>query len=575
MSGKSLENAVLELLCAELQQECFKDARKHVIEATVFKFVEDWRNGDAKMPVVPISDKRAENDVRKPKKICNLVDDSSANTSIRMRRKRMRIPTNEYTWEKETENDDRQSVKSSTVCTETKSEDQHDQAEDMSDETDDMAEAEEDIDGEEHEEEDEDEEDEADDDGDSIDMDEAPQVGGMNGNAVHGSQSGMESGTSMNEEDAAQKRERDSEDSSLEEASMRLPHKRRRKQLAEYASTPKADEQSGGTDEIMQKIHGPRVDINVRRTMKDHGRELDQDKKQVEVIPRRVALKRTNARSEDAEDSMVLDAEDRYYLTLAASAERERLRSGHETHLKGLQLPFNPSGCVRTEPWKEARERSKEYMSRRRRKLVELSRAGEGTKVTQEQAACTMPNWGRSARDNRLSHRRTQQLVESHKQNTFSQNTDILKFNALKSRKKALKFWRSPIHDWGLFALEPIEANDMVIEYIGEVVRQEIADMREQEYERRGIGSSYMFRIDNDSIIDATYKGGLARFINHSCDPNCYAKIITMQGDKKIVIYSKQSINLGEEITYDYKFPLEDEKIPCLCGSAKCRGSLN
>jgi len=57
--------------------------------------------------------------------------------------------------------------------------------------------------------------------------------------------------------------------------------------------------------------------------------------------------------------------------------------------------------------------------------------------------------------------------------------------------------------------------------------------------------------------------------------PNCYAKIITIEGQKKIVIYSKQQISVNEEITYDYKFPIEDEKIPCLCGNPQCRGTLN
>lgn len=57
--------------------------------------------------------------------------------------------------------------------------------------------------------------------------------------------------------------------------------------------------------------------------------------------------------------------------------------------------------------------------------------------------------------------------------------------------------------------------------------------------------------------------------------PNCYAKIITIESQKKIVIYSKQPIGVNEEITYDYKFPLEDEKIPCLCGASQCRGTLN
>lgn len=57
--------------------------------------------------------------------------------------------------------------------------------------------------------------------------------------------------------------------------------------------------------------------------------------------------------------------------------------------------------------------------------------------------------------------------------------------------------------------------------------------------------------------------------------PNCYAKIITVDGQKKIVIYSKRDIDVNEEITYDYKFPFEEVKIPCLCGSQGCRGYLN
>lgn len=57
--------------------------------------------------------------------------------------------------------------------------------------------------------------------------------------------------------------------------------------------------------------------------------------------------------------------------------------------------------------------------------------------------------------------------------------------------------------------------------------------------------------------------------------PNCYAKVITVESQKKIVIYSRQPINVNEEITYDYKFPIEDVKIPCLCGAENCRGTLN
>ena len=152
---------------------------------------------------------------------------------------------------------------------------------------------------------------------------------------------------------------------------------------------------------------------------------------------------------------------------------------------------------------------------------------------------------------------------------------DVLKYNQLQAQKKRLKFAKSAIHDWGLFALEKISKGDFVIEYIGEVIRQKVADNREKVYEMIGIGSSYLFRIDDDTIIDATKIGSIARFINHCCDPNCNAKIIEIEGVQKIIIYAKKDIEEGEEITYDYKFPIEEVKIKCHCGAALCRGSLN
>ncbi|KAI0986509.1 hypothetical protein GJ496_000614 [Pomphorhynchus laevis] len=154
---------------------------------------------------------------------------------------------------------------------------------------------------------------------------------------------------------------------------------------------------------------------------------------------------------------------------------------------------------------------------------------------------------------------------------------EIFRFSQFKLRKKRLQFGRSRIHDWGLFSCEYIAAEEMVIEYVGETIRQTVADKREhrQSVNDGSNGSSYLFRVDSDIIIDATHCGNLARFINHSCDPNCYAKIITVDQCKKVVIYSKREIQRGEEITYDYKFPIEDKKIPCACGATNCRKTLN
>jgi len=89
-----------------------------------------------------------------------------------------------------------------------------------------------------------------------------------------------------------------------------------------------------------------------------------------------------------------------------------------------------------------------------------------------------------------------------------------------------------------------------VIEYVGELIRQQVADKREKAYERQGIGSSYLFRVDEDLVVDATKKGNLGRLINHCCTPNCTAKIITINGEKKIVIYAKAAIEPGDEVTY-------------------------
>ncbi|KAK9690618.1 hypothetical protein RND81_09G141100 [Saponaria officinalis] len=167
---------------------------------------------------------------------------------------------------------------------------------------------------------------------------------------------------------------------------------------------------------------------------------------------------------------------------------------------------------------------------------------------------------GISARTNRVKLRNLLAAAEG---------ADILKASQLMARKKRLRFQRSKIHDWGLIALEPIEAEDFVIEYVGELIRPRISDIREREYEKMGIGSSYLFRLDDGYVVDATKRGGIARFINHSCEPNCYTKTVTVDGQKRIFIYAKRHIASGEEITYNYKFPLEEKKIPCNCGAKR------
>ncbi|XP_018093375.1 histone-lysine N-methyltransferase SETD1B isoform X2 [Xenopus laevis] len=223
------------------------------------------------------------------------------------------------------------------------------------------------------------------------------------------------------------------------------------------------------------------------------------------------------------------------------------------------------TGCARSEGYYKIDKKDKlKYLINNR------SLADEPPIDTQGKSIPAQPQASTRAGSERRSEQR--RLLSSF---TGSCDSDLLKFNQLKFRKKKIRFCKSHIHDWGLFAMEPIVADEMVIEYVGQNIRQVIADMREKRYEDEGIGSSYMFRVDHDTIIDATKCGNFARFINHSCNPNCYAKVVTVESQKKIVIYSKQYINVNEEITYDYKFPIEDVKIPCLCGAENCRGTLN
>ena len=153
-----------------------------------------------------------------------------------------------------------------------------------------------------------------------------------------------------------------------------------------------------------------------------------------------------------------------------------------------------------------------------------------------------------------------------------------LSFDSLAGREQQLRFDRSGIHAWGVFADDDIREGEMIIEYRGEIIENAVAEKREIEYERAKIGSDYMFRIDDLIVCDATKQGNVARFINASCEPNCHTKIISIDGTKRIAIYAKRDIGAGEELCYDYKFPLEydeSKRIPCLCRARDCRGFMN
>jgi SET domain len=206
----------------------------------------------------------------------------------------------------------------------------------------------------------------------------------------------------------------------------------------------------------------------------------------------------------------------------------------------------------------------------------------------------------------------------------------------LRTRMKQFIVRKSPIHSWGLYAVEDIPAGSFVTAYLGEKLRSPcLALLREREWNQFcGIESSYLFRVSPDLYIDATMMGASSRFLNHSCDPNLYAnidheekvktailpvwdvsrvasdlvhtsadllleasaharsplgdlsrdirgelgweKVSYAQEDKGILFFAKRAITIGEELTYDYKFPREKgDKLPCYCQSKNCHGTLN
>jgi hypothetical protein len=134
---------------------------------------------------------------------------------------------------------------------------------------------------------------------------------------------------------------------------------------------------------------------------------------------------------------------------------------------------------------------------------------------------------------------------------------------------------RSSIHGWGAFTRLRHHPGDFVIEYVGEVISLQMANQREKDYSKSVVGiGTYMFATSNKSVIDATAAGNMAHLINHSCDPNCFSRVVLCEGKYRVVISALRKIQPGEELTYDYRFS-GDETLICHCGSNKCRGTVN
>jgi len=134
----------------------------------------------------------------------------------------------------------------------------------------------------------------------------------------------------------------------------------------------------------------------------------------------------------------------------------------------------------------------------------------------------------------------------------------------------------SPLHGLGVFALKRIAKGTRIIEYVGERVSHAEADRRYQDKDARD-NHTFLFIVDEQTVIDAGVGGNEARFVNHACEPNCESVI----EDSRVFIDAIRAIEPGEELTYDYQIQREADDPPdidaifaCRCGLASCRGTL-
>lgn len=139
-----------------------------------------------------------------------------------------------------------------------------------------------------------------------------------------------------------------------------------------------------------------------------------------------------------------------------------------------------------------------------------------------------------------------------------------------------IRVGKSPIHGRGVFAKRKIPKGTRVIEYLGERIQLEKLC---RDPATVGTARVYAFYLDENTVIDGARNGNDARFINHSCDPNCEAYCI----DDRVYIYGMGDIARDDELTFDYKLAATRDGLAgiensrayiCRCGSKNCRGTM-
>ena len=135
---------------------------------------------------------------------------------------------------------------------------------------------------------------------------------------------------------------------------------------------------------------------------------------------------------------------------------------------------------------------------------------------------------------------------------------------------------RSPIQGRGAFATRDIRRGERIGEYRGERISWEEADSRYDD-EAQERHHTFLFEVDDETVIDAGVRGSGVKYINHSCDPNCEAVI----KDGRVFIDAIRPIRSGKELFYDYSYVLDErhtpavkKRYPCWCGSKNCRGTI-